>query len=186
MTEHASVPLGKSLFYRSTYYGKQAAETSTPTIDPISVVPELLQAKAVDSSVEATFYNKMNESIEQALANAVELLELARQTKLAADQAAEATLARAHEEQAALIQDNCKLSEERDHLKNQIELLREELSLEESQLTAIIAKKSVVQAEMSNLEQRRDDLIEKLQSRLAIMNQIQASLQEGLGIKLEN
>jgi hypothetical protein len=69
-------------------------------------------------------------------------------------------------------------------LKKQIELLHEELTVEESRLQDLIAKKEAVQVEMSNLERRRDDLIETLQSRLAIMNQIQESLQEGLAVKL--
>lgn len=177
MSERAPVPSGKSIFYQSQ--GRASGDTpeSRDSQTGMGIVRGLRLGSDVDSR-ELAFYNKLSDGIQQALDNAVHLLSLANQTRVAAREVADAVLAETRIEQSRLLQENASLLQEQEELRRTIAEAREQLDREEAQLKDLVAKRDALRAELEQLEQRRRQLIEAFQSQLAAINRLQESLRD--------
>ena len=180
--DHAPVPPGKSVFYRSwnTSKSDQVVDNEPST----TAEPTRLEPMNDIERSRLAYYERIEESAQEALANALKLLDVARQAKAAAQEVAEATLAQARTEQERLDRQTKALVERRDDLRREIARLEDDLTRGEAALNDLLARQEAVREELATLERRRDDLAESLQSKLAVMSQIQDMLSGGVLSKL--
>ncbi|MGQ9676663.1 MAG: hypothetical protein ACUVX1_13455 [Chloroflexota bacterium] len=181
MNERAAVPYGKSLFYQSpgrTARGGQpltglGAEVDSPPDESTSGEAD---EGSVAPNLRLALYDKLSDGLQKALDNAVQLLDLANQTRSAAHEVAAQMLANAREEQRKLSEANEKLSRERDELRQRITEIREEIDRQEALLATLADRRDALQSELAELERRRRQVADVVQSQLTAISRLQESL----------
>lgn len=181
MNERAAVPQGKSIFYRSAERSATESQTSEDVGSTRSETHEEINAALDAPSLRLALYDRLSESIQLALSNASQLLSLASQTRIAAEEMAETVLAEARAEQQRLLRENQDLTRELGELQRQISQTREEIKREEEHLRALLTKREALQAELEELERRRRQAVSTLQAQLATIGRLRDALIEHVG-----
>lgn len=188
MNERAAVPYGKSLFYQSpgrTPKGGQPPTGSGAGVDgpPDQPIRGEASEELETSTLRLALYDKLSEGIQKALDNAVQLLDLANQTRSAAHEVAAQTLADAREEQRRLSQVNERLMHERDELRQRLAEIREEIDRQEALLTTLTARREALQRELAELERQRRQVVDVVQSQLTAISRLQESLEDPVPLR---
>lgn len=176
MSERATVPHGKSIFYHSPGRNATGAQMSEDAnLQNSEACPKPIVASDL-AGQKLALYDRLSDGIQLALSNALRLLDLANQTRSAAWELADQMIAEAQQRQRKLIRENEYLANEQDELRRKVSEAREQVNREEVVLRDLAERRQALQSEIEELERRRRQAIEAVQAQLSAINRLQESL----------